>query len=101
MTLSRGSIVPAAGLKRQLERFVTYTRVCSTSKRNSTMCSAGSKAEDPLGPDNRELDGAQHESDPGISLLQLFAHLAESLLTHLLQRSRALPVWQRLRARCD
>ncbi len=61
------------------------------------MRSAGSRAEDPLGPDNREWT-EHNASDPGISLLQLFAHLAESLLTRVGETARA--VRERLRARC-
>jgi hypothetical protein len=51
-----------------------------------------------VGPDDRDWTDHQ-ESDPGITLLQLFAYLAESLLNRV--SDAASTVWRRLRARCD
>ena len=59
---------------------------------------SGSSAEDTLGPDDRGWT-EHNASDPGITLLQLFAYLAESLLTRVSDAARA--VLRRLTARCD
>ena len=88
-------------LWRDIASFSAFVRVrlCHDSGvKRSTAISRLNDVVEGLDPDDREWTD-HNASDPGITLLPLFAYLGESLLNRV--RDAASAVWRRLRARCD